>query len=189
MEGEDNQAFQDFHYNYLLQQQQQGLHQANHCYYTGGIEPSTILPWQLPPIHAGFNPVHLLCNAPGDDFAPPPPPAMLGRRPLQLAYEAAAAEHLGIGGLYISDDGRAASSPFVFNNELGRMTAQEIMDAKALAASKSHSEAERRRRERINNHLARLRSLLPNTTKVSSTYYINNIILYNLIDTMVYLLD
>ncbi|KAK4399909.1 Transcription factor [Sesamum angolense] len=63
------------------------------------------------------------------------------------------------------------SAPFGLQAELQKMTAQEIMDAKALAASKSHSEAERRRRERINNHLARLRSLLPSTTKVSSMLY------------------
>ncbi|KXG38722.1 hypothetical protein SORBI_3001G271100 [Sorghum bicolor] len=50
--------------------------------------------------------------------------------------------------------------------ELGRMTAKEIMDAKALAALRSHSEAKRRHRQRINSHLSRLRSLLPNTTKV-----------------------
>ncbi|TXG47560.1 hypothetical protein EZV62_026854 [Acer yangbiense] len=39
-------------------------------------------------------------------------------------------------------------------------------EAKAMAALKSHSEAERRRRERINAHLDTLRGLVPCTTKV-----------------------
>lgn len=69
--------------------------------------------------------------------------------------------------------------PFGLQAELGKMTAQEIMDAKALAASKSHSEAERRRRERINNHLAKLRTLLPSTTKVSCHFFVKISLLLN----------
>eukprot|EP00252_Welwitschia_mirabilis_P001792 TRINITY_DN11727_c0_g1_i1.p1 TRINITY_DN11727_c0_g1~~TRINITY_DN11727_c0_g1_i1.p1 ORF type:complete len:360 (+),score=33.39 TRINITY_DN11727_c0_g1_i1:405-1484(+) len=56
------------------------------------------------------------------------------------------------------------------------MTPQEMVEAKALAASKSHSEAERRRRERINNHLATLRSLLPNTTKTDKASLLAEVI-------------
>ena len=43
----------------------------------------------------------------------------------------------------------------------------ETMESKAIAASRVlHKEAEKRRRERINSHLDRLRSLLPCTSKV-----------------------
>eukprot|EP00249_Psilotum_nudum_P016104 c25659_g1_i3 orf=265-648(-) len=46
--------------------------------------------------------------------------------------------------------------------------------AKALAASKSHSETERRRRERINTHLTTLRSLLPSSTKVRISFVLSS---------------
>lgn len=42
----------------------------------------------------------------------------------------------------------------------------ETSEDKALAALKSHSEAERRRRERINGHLATLRGLVASNEKV-----------------------
>lgn len=42
----------------------------------------------------------------------------------------------------------------------------EVPEEKVVAALKSHSEAERRRRERINAHLNTLRGLVPCTEKV-----------------------
>ena len=66
------------------------------------------------------------------------------------------------------------SQTLVLDAEMGelvkapaRVGKKGISETKALAALKSHSEAERRRRERINAHLATLRSFVPRTEKVS----------------------
>lgn len=61
-------------------------------------------------------------------------------------------------------------------NAAKMMTPKELMEAKAVAASKSHSEAERRRRERINSHLATLRTLLPSTTKTDKASLLAEVI-------------
>ncbi len=50
-----------------------------------------------------------------------------------------------------------------------KVTAQEVLDAKKLVASRNHSEAERCRRECINSHLSTLCNLLPSSTKVSTS--------------------
>ncbi|CAN8236099.1 unnamed protein product [Cochlearia groenlandica] len=73
---------------------------------------------------------------------------------------------------------QTGSGSYGFQGELlGKMTThQEMIDAKALAASKSHSEAERRRRERINNHFTKLRSILPNTTKTDKASLLAEVI-------------
>ncbi|CAA3007961.1 transcription factor bHLH30-like [Olea europaea subsp. europaea] len=145
-------------------------------------EVSQILPWSLPPVH-NFNPIHYSTRD-HDPFLLPPAPSvpyggLFNRRPpgLQFGYEGSSTDHLRL----ISDSlgqvvHTGSAGPFGLQAELQKMTAQEIMDAKALAASKSHSEAERRRRERINNHLAKLRSLLPSTTKTDKASLLAEVI-------------
>ncbi|KAH7544960.1 hypothetical protein FEM48_Zijuj01G0041600 [Ziziphus jujuba var. spinosa] len=51
-----------------------------------------------------------------------------------------------------------------------------VSEAKALAALKNHSEAERRRRERINAHLATLRGLVPCTEKMDKATLLAEVI-------------
>ncbi|GFZ21387.1 basic helix-loop-helix (bHLH) DNA-binding superfamily protein [Actinidia rufa] len=157
---------------FLQQMQQQQHHQQQQQQNMASLSP--ILPWS----HS-FNPAHFAASParePDPFFLPPPTASPYGglfnrRAPsLQFAYD----------GLTISDAlgqvVQPGSAPFGLQAELSKMTGQEIMDAKALAASKSHSEAERRRRERINNHLAKLRSLLPSTTKTDKASLLAEVI-------------
>ncbi|CAN0853412.1 Transcription factor bHLH51 [Linum grandiflorum] len=53
---------------------------------------------------------------------------------------------------------------------------KEVSEAKTLAALKSHSEAERRRRERINSHLATLRGLVPRAEKMDKATLLAEVI-------------
>ncbi|CAO2830050.1 unnamed protein product [Amaranthus hypochondriacus] len=133
-----------------------------------------ILPWDFSQIHS-FPQTH-------DPFFFPSSSSYGGlftRRPsnsLQFAYEGCSSDHLRLLSDALGPMVQPGSAPFGLQAELNKMTAQEIMDAKALAASKSHSEAERRRRERINNHLAKLRSLLPSTTKTDKASLLAEVI-------------
>ncbi|KAJ8451874.1 hypothetical protein Cgig2_007357 [Carnegiea gigantea] len=49
-------------------------------------------------------------------------------------------------------------------------------EAKAMAACKSHKEAERRRRKRINGHLATLRTLLPSLIKTDKASILGEVV-------------
>ncbi|OMO90198.1 hypothetical protein CCACVL1_07474 [Corchorus capsularis] len=197
--------FQNIQQELLIQQHQQiQMQQHNNDLFGatrgggGGLmfphEVSPIqLPWSLPlpPVHS-FNPTHTHTHFNGNpardhdpNFLVPPPPSSYGalfnrRAPpaLQFAYDhgPSVPDHLRILSETLGPVVQPGSAPFGLQAELGKMTAQEIMDAKALAASKSHSEAERRRRERINNHLAKLRSLLPSTTKTDKASLLAEVI-------------
>ncbi|XVF56318.1 hypothetical protein PTKIN_Ptkin06aG0109200 [Pterospermum kingtungense] len=58
-----------------------------------------------------------------------------------------------------------SSSSTYYPLEMSGVTTETTPQDKALAALKNHKEAEKRRRERINSHLNRLRSLLPCNSK------------------------
>jgi hypothetical protein len=68
----------------------------------------------------------------------------------------------GAGGLL---DAGAAST----EEEAPKRKGDHRRDDKAAMALKNHSEAERRRRERINAHLATLRTMVPCSDKVSAS--------------------
>ncbi|OIW16671.1 hypothetical protein TanjilG_28728 [Lupinus angustifolius] len=184
----NNNNFQSYQEQILLQQQQQMLHhqQQNsdmNNIFGGGrgfTIPHEVSQWSIPQVHS-FNPNQVREH---DQFLVPPPPmpspysSFFNRRvpSLQFAYHEVPSDHLRMLSDTLGPMVQPGSVPFGLHAELGKMNAQEIMDAKALAQSKSHSEAERRRRERINNHLAKLRSLLPNTTKTDKASLLAEVI-------------
>ncbi|GAV57385.1 HLH domain-containing protein [Cephalotus follicularis] len=75
------------------------------------------------------------------------------------------------------------SQSLVLDSEKGELVKEPmkvgkkgVSESKAMAALKSHSEAERRRRERINSHLDTLRGLVPCTEKMDKAALLAEVI-------------
>lgn len=99
----------------------------------------------------------------------------LGTRFSAESSESVELSSIGRGGLL--------SSSLVLDSERGelvkapaRLLQKGIAEAKAKAALKNHSEAERRRRERINTHLNTLRGLVPCTGKMDKASLLAEVI-------------
>ncbi|KAL2496803.1 transcription factor bHLH [Forsythia ovata] len=80
-------------------------------------------------------------------------------------------------------NGSSSNSSLVLDKERGELVRatvkpgqKEVNAEKALMALRNHSEAERRRRERINGHLATLRSLIPGTNKMDKAALLAEVI-------------
>ncbi|KAF6136809.1 hypothetical protein GIB67_030094 [Kingdonia uniflora] len=79
-------------------------------------------------------------------------------------------------------DGSTLSSSLVLDSEKGELVrapvglGQKKSEEKALAALKNHSEAEKRRRERINAHLNTLRSMVPCSEKMDKAELLREVI-------------
>ncbi|XP_034701252.1 transcription factor bHLH30-like isoform X1 [Vitis riparia] len=79
--------------------------------------------------------------------------------------------------------GSSSSSLLVLDSERGelvrapaRLGPNEVKAEKAMVALKNHSEAERRRRGRINAHLATLRGIIPGTKKMDKASLLGEVV-------------
>ncbi|KAK6919714.1 Myc-type, basic helix-loop-helix (bHLH) domain [Dillenia turbinata] len=85
----------------------------------------------------------------------------------------------------ITRGGVSSSSSFVLDYERGelvkspgRVGAKNVSAEKATIALRNHSEAERRRRGRINAHLSTLRELVPSSTKMDKASLLAEVVSY-----------